>query len=135
MKLDFKKIVGQNLGITVQFTEDNQRYFNGMVTRFVQAGQDARFTLYHAEIRPWLWALTLTKNCRIFQKLSAPEIIKKIFDESGFSDYRLRLIYSYDKREYCVQYEESAFNFVCRLMEDEGIFYFFEHSRTAYELA
>lgn len=53
--------------ITIQFPEDNQRYINGMVTRFVQAGRDMRFTHYRAELRPWLWALTLTQNCRIFQ--------------------------------------------------------------------
>jgi len=125
--LDFKNIVGNYLGITIQFPEDNQRYINGMVTRFIQAGRDSRFTVYYAEIRPWLWALTLTHNCRIFQHLTVPEIIKKVFDDLGFSDYRFRLIYSYDKRDYCVQYQESAFNFVCRLMEDVGIFYFFEH--------
>jgi len=125
--LAFQTIVGKNLGITIQFPEDNQRYLNGMVTRFIQAGRDARFTVYQAEMRPWLWALTLTRNCRIFQHLSVPDIIKKVFNDLGFTDYRLRLIYSYPPRDYCVQYEETAFNFVCRLMEDEGIFYFFEH--------
>jgi len=125
--LDFKTIVGQNLSLTIQFPEDNQRYINGMVTRFIQAGRDARFSVYRAELRPWLWALTLTQNCRIFQHLTVPEIIKKVFDDLGFNDYRFRLIYQYDNRDYCVQYQESAFNFVCRLMEDVGIFYFFEH--------
>ncbi|MDY6993339.1 MAG: type VI secretion system tip protein TssI/VgrG, partial [Pseudomonadota bacterium] len=123
-----------NLSLTIQFPEDNQRYINGMVTRFIQAGRDARFSVYRAELRPWLWALTLTQNCRIFQHLTVPEIIKKIFDDLGFSDYRFRLIYKYDKRDYCVQYQESAFNFVCRLMEDVGIFYFFEHQADKHTL-
>ncbi|MDY6991275.1 MAG: type VI secretion system tip protein TssI/VgrG [Pseudomonadota bacterium] len=132
--LEFNSIIGQNLGITIQFPEDNQRYINGMVTRFVQAGTDARFSVYHAEIRPWLWALTLTQNCRIFQQLSVPDLLKKIFNELGFSDYRFKLMYPHEPREYCVQYEETAFNFAARLMEDEGMFYFFEHQADKHTL-
>ncbi|BAP55296.1 hypothetical protein THII_0999 [Thioploca ingrica] len=128
-QLNFDDIIGQPLTLEVQFAPEHRRYFHGIVTRFVQAGTDARFTIYHAEVRPWLWLLTLTKNCRIFQKLSVPDIIRKVFDDLGFSDYRFALIKpgGYDQRDYCVQYEETAFNFVSRLMEDEGLFYFFEH--------
>ncbi|MDY6992959.1 MAG: type VI secretion system tip protein TssI/VgrG, partial [Pseudomonadota bacterium] len=127
--LKFSQIIGQNLGITIQFPEDNQRYIHGMVSRFIQAGSDARFTIYHAELRPWLWALTLTENCR-----SVAEIIKKIFNELGFSDYRFKLMYPHEPREYCVQYQETAFNFISRLMEDEGMFYFFEHQADKHTL-
>jgi type VI secretion system secreted protein VgrG len=126
-RLDFDEIVGQPLTLTVQFAPDHTRYFHGLVTHLVQAGTDARFTVYHAQIRPWLYLLTLTKNCQIFQNLTVPEIIKKVFDDLGFTDYRFALFYRYEPRVYCVQYEETAFNFVSRLMEDEGIFYFFEH--------
>jgi len=105
-----------------------------MVSRFIQAGSDARFTIYHAELRPWLWALTLTENCRIFQHLSVADIIKKIFNELGFSDYRFKLMYPHEPREYCVQYQETAFNFISRLMEDEGMFYFFEHQANQHTL-
>jgi type VI secretion system secreted protein VgrG len=128
-RLNFDEIVGQPLTLTVQFAPDHTRYFHGIVTHFVQAGTDARFTVYHAQVRPWLYLLTLTKNCRIFQNLTVPEIIKKVFNDLGFTDYRFALAYQfrYEKRVYCVQYEETAFNFVSRLMEDEGIFYFFEH--------
>ncbi len=126
-QLPFQDIIGKPLSLEVQFAPEHRRYFHGLVTRFVQAGTDARFTRYHAEVRPWLWLLTLTKNCRIFQQLTVPDIIKKVFSDLGFSDYRLSLFYRYEKRDYCVQYEETAFNFVSRLMEDEGLFYFFEH--------
>ena len=128
-QLNFDDIIGQALTVEVQFAPEHHRYFHGIVTRFVQAGTDARFTIYHAEVRPWLWLLTLTKNCRIFQKLAVPDIIRKVFSDLGFSDYRFALIKpgGYEKRDYCVQYEETAFNFVSRLMEDEGLFYFFEH--------
>ncbi len=126
-QLDFDAIVGHPLSLTVQFAPDHTRYFHGLVTHFVQAGTDARFTVYHAQVRPWLYLLTLTKNCRIFQNLTVPEIIKKVFDDLGLIDYRFALFYRYEPHVYCVQYEETAFNFVSRLMEDEGIFYFFEH--------
>lgn len=126
--IDFNDIINQPITIQVEFAPQHVRYFNGIVTRFTQAGSEARFTIYHAEIRPWLWQLTLTKNCRIFQNRSVPEIIKQVFNDLGFKDYRFSLIFPYDQRTYCVQYEETAFNFVSRLMEDEGIFYFFEHA-------
>ena len=132
-ELDFEGVVGKNITVKVEFAPSHVRYFNGVVTRFVQGGtfvhpaSRARLTVYHAELRPWLWQLTLTKNCRIFQNLSVPKILTKVFDELGFTDYRQSLIYFYEKRVYCVQYEETAFNFVCSIMEDEGIFYFFEH--------
>jgi type VI secretion system secreted protein VgrG len=126
-QLDFDAIVGQPLTLTVQFAPDHTRYFHGLVTHFVQAGTDARFTVYHAQVRPWLYLLTLTKDCRIFQNRTVAEIIKQVFDDLGLTDYRFALFYRYEPRVYCVQYEETAFNFVSRLMEDEGIFYFFEH--------
>ena len=127
--IDFQAILGQSLTIQIQFAPDHTRYLNGMVTRFAQADTDSRFTTYYAAIRPWLWQLTLTQNCRIFQNLSVPDIIKQVFTDLGFHDYRFNLVRPnyYEPRVYCVQYQETAFNFVSRLMEDVGIFYFFEH--------
>ena len=132
--LNFDDLVNHHLTVKMEFAPDHVRYFNGVITRFVQAGTDARLTRYHAELRPWLWILTLTRNCRIFQHLSVPEIIQKIFNDLGFTDYRFSLIYQYEKRTYCVQYEETAFDFVSRLMEDEGLFYFFEHEEQKHTL-
>ncbi|MCP4696327.1 MAG: type VI secretion system tip protein VgrG [Gammaproteobacteria bacterium] len=132
--LDFSKIMGKNICVTMKFPDSSKRYFNGIVSRFVQAGGDARFSIYHAEVRPWLWFLTLTKNCRIFQNLSVPDIIKKVFNDLSFTDFRDALTGTYSKRVYCVQYEETAFDFVSRLMEDEGIYYFFEHEESKHTL-
>ena len=132
--IDFNNIIDQAITIQVQFAPQHLRYFNGIVTRFTQAGSDARFTIYYAEIRPWLWQLTLTKNCRIFQNLTVPQIIQQVFDDLGFSNYRFSLTFFYEPRIYCVQYEETAFNFVSRLMEDEGLFYFFEHTEDKHVL-
>jgi len=125
--LDFQQIIGKPVTVTLNLADDSKHYFNGIVGRFIQEETNARLTRYHAEIHPWLWLLTKTADCRIFQNESVPEIIKEIFTDFGFSDFRDGLTGTYDKREYCVQYNETAFNFVSRLMEDEGIFYFFEH--------
>jgi type VI secretion system secreted protein VgrG len=126
--LDFQQIVGKSVTVTLNLADDTKHYFNGIVGRFIQEETNARLTRYHAEIHPWLWLLTKTADCRIFQNQTVPDIIKLVFSDLGFSDFRDALTGSYDKREYCVQYNETAFNFVTRLMEDEGIFYFFEHS-------
>jgi type VI secretion system secreted protein VgrG len=104
------------------------------VSRFSQGGRDASFTSYHAEVVPWLWFLTRTADCRIFQNKKVPEIIQQVFSDFGFQDYALRLYGDFPAREYCVQYRETAFNFVSRLMEEEGIFYFFEHENGKHTL-
>jgi len=94
--LDFQAILGQPLTIQIQFAPEHTRYLNGIVTHFAQADTDSRFTTYYADLRPWLWQLTLTQNCRIFQNLSVPDIIKPVFIDLGFDDYRLELVrYNY----------------------------------------
>jgi type VI secretion system secreted protein VgrG len=125
--LDFTQIVGKSATITIVLTDGSNRYINGIVSRFVQAGADQRFASYHAELVPWLWLCDLTADCQIFQSKSTPDIIKQVFSDLGFTDYKDSLTGTYDPREYCVQYNETAFEFVSRLMEDEGIFYYFEH--------
>jgi type VI secretion system secreted protein VgrG len=125
--LDFSAVVGKGATVTLSLNDGTKHYFHGVVARFMQEDTDERLTTYHAELRPWLWQLTLTADCRIFQNKSVPDIITSLFDELGFTDYKNSLTKSYTARDYCVQYNETAFDFVSRLMEDEGIFYFFEH--------
>jgi type VI secretion system secreted protein VgrG len=127
-QLDFDSIVGTSVTVTIALANGSQRYLNGIVGRFAQAGSDARFTTYYAELHPWLWLLTMTQDCRIFQNQSVPEIIQTVFSDLGYTDYTLSLTSTYTSRDYCVQYQESAFAFVSRLMEEEGIFYYFTHS-------
>lgn len=143
-------IVGKNVTFGIYRDSDELRYFNGCVRAFVAGDQDTstdgKLRSYSAEVVPWLWFLTQTSDCRIFQEMTVPEIVEKIFGDLGFSDYSLgRLSGSYRKREYCVQYRETDFNFVSRLLEEEGIFYYFKHengkhimelgdSASAYEL-
>jgi type VI secretion system secreted protein VgrG len=124
--IDFNGIVGKAVTIRA-FTPSGDRFFNGIVSRFSEGESDTSFTTYYAEVVPWLWMLTQTADCRIFQNKTVPDIIKQIFSDLGFSDHAFRLSKSYPPREYCVQYRETDFNFVTRLMEQYGIFYFFEH--------
>jgi len=136
-KIDFKKIIGQEVTIRILLTDgSNERYFSGVVSRFAQAGSATKLTNYQMEVVPWLWFLTRNADCRIFQKMSVPDIIKKVFDNHGFSQdlYKFSLTGSYDKLDYCVQYRETDFNFVSRLMEHNGIFYYFAHDKGKHTL-
>jgi type VI secretion system secreted protein VgrG len=120
-------ILGQNVTIEVGSKENGTRYFNGFVTRFAQGGKYGRYHRYHAKVSPWLWYLTRTADCRIFQDKQVPEILEEVFADLGFADFSLELTSAYPKRTYCVQYRETDFNFVSRLMEEEGLYYFFRH--------
>jgi len=133
--IDFNAIVGQNVTIHVELPEDKERYFNGYISRFAQTGSETGIIHYRAEVVPWLWFLTRTADCRIFQNKTVPDIIQKIFQDLGFSEYRFNLnAGTYNPREYCVQYRETDFNFVTRLMEQYGIFFFFEHEAAKHTL-
>jgi type VI secretion system secreted protein VgrG len=125
--VDVSQIVGQRVTISVKLADEGVRYWNGFVSRFTQGARDRRFVSYRAEVVPWLWFLTRTADCRIFQHKTVPDIIQQVFKDLGFQDFELRLQGSFQPRDYCVQYRESDFNFVSRLMEEEGIFYFFSH--------
>jgi type VI secretion system secreted protein VgrG len=132
--LSFARIVGQRVTIKIALADGGERYINGFVSRFAQSGSDARFTYYRAEVVPWLWFLTRTTDCRIFQNMPVPDIITKIFKDLGFTDFKHKLEGSFEPRDYCVQYRETDFNFVSRLMEEYGIFYFFEHEEKKHTL-
>ena len=132
--LSFDKIVGHPLTVTIRRADGTERYFNGIVSRFSQGATDRNLTAYRAEIVPWLWLLTQTADCRIFQQKSVPDILKIIFDDQGFQDFRMDLRGTYEALEYCVQYRETTFNFVSRLLEEYGIYYFVEHEATKHTI-
>ncbi|MGC1486080.1 MAG: type VI secretion system tip protein VgrG [Candidatus Acidiferrum sp.] len=132
--IDFNKIIGQQVTVSLKLADGSKRYFNGHVSRFAQSGVDQRFTHYHAEIVPWLWFLTRRADCRIFQNMTIPDIVAKVFKDRGFGDFRNSLQGDFEQREYCVQYRETDFSFVSRLMEQYGIFYFFEHEQNKHTL-
>lgn len=127
-------LIGQKVTISVMNADGSLRYINGHVCRWSQATSDDRFSRFTTEIVPWLWFLTRTTNCRIFQNMSVPDILTKVFTDLGFSDFRNALQGEYEPVEYCVQYRETDFNFVSRLMEEYGIAYFFEHDTSKHTL-
>ncbi len=126
--IDLDKILGKSVTVKLELPKDKTRYFNGYVTRFAQVSMHGRYHLYQATVRPWLWFLTRTANCRIFQDMTVPDIIKQIFDDHPqIADVKKDLTGNYRKWEYCVQYRETDFNFVSRLMEQEGMYFYFKH--------
>jgi type VI secretion system secreted protein VgrG len=124
-KVPFDAILGKKLTVHLQLPDESETHLNGLCVRFAQEGRDDTFTVYEAEIVPDVWKLTRKAQSRIFQRLTVPEILKKVF--VGFSvDWQLGE--KYEPRDYCVQYRETDWNFGARLMEEEGIRFWFEHS-------
>jgi type VI secretion system secreted protein VgrG len=133
--INFDDIIGKNVTFSVRLASTGSaRYFNGYVNRFIQLPSEERLTHYRAEVVPWLWFLTRTANCRIFQNKNVVDIVTQVFKDLGFTDYKLKTQGSFPTWEYCVQYRETAFNFVSRLMEQEGIYYYFEHENGKHTL-
>ncbi len=129
----FTDVLGNPIAVSFGF-EGEERWFHGYVCTLAQLADHDRRAVYRATLRPWLWLLTRRVNCRIFQNKSVPDIVKDIVDDHGFSDLKKRLTGTYGQREFCVQYEESDFDFVSRLLEDEGIYYYFVHQNSKHEL-
>jgi type VI secretion system secreted protein VgrG len=132
--IKLEDILGTPIVLTMQLQDGGERHFHGHVVQFVYAGTDGSYACYHARVRPWLWFLEMTTDCRIFQNLSVPDIVEQIFSKYPVASYSLLLNEQYQAREYCVQYNESDLAFVHRLLEDEGIFYFFEHNSGEHKL-
>ena len=126
--LDFAQVVNQPATFTMM-RGDEPVPVSGIVTDLVQDGRTTDYVGYRATLRPRLWRLSLSFQSRIFQEVAIDEILGAVLHESGFTsnDYRFDLRASYPTSEYCVQYQETDFDFVSRLMESEGIYYYFEH--------
>lgn len=124
--LDLQAALGRHVTVGLGAFETVRR-LDGLVAAIRQRPAEPGFAQYALELRPWLWWLTLSFDHRIFQNKSVPDIVEAVFAEAGRDDYELQLTGTYAPREYCVQYGESDFAFVARLLEEEGIFYFFRH--------
>ena len=131
--IKFEDIIGKSVTVSMMLFNGDKRYFNGMISSFRQTrgsgGTDKQLQLaqYKAIMVPSFWILSRTTDSRIFQNMLPLEIIEKILTEKEIKNYRIDEKEPYVKREYCVQYNETDLNFISRLMEHEGIFYFFEH--------
>jgi type VI secretion system secreted protein VgrG len=128
------KLLGEELAIVLDVTGQQERAFHGFVTDIKATGTHSRFVSYRVTLRPWLWFLTRNASCRIFQRLAVPDIVTQILRERGFTDVETSLSESYANCEYSVQYRESEFDFVSRLLEREGIYYFFRHEKGKHTL-
>ena len=121
--------------VSITLHDDTDRHFHGLINHIeeVETRKEGT-TLYRATMVPWAWFLTLFNDCRIFQNKSVPDIVLQVFSDRGFTDYANRVTGTYAPREYTVQYRETDLNFISRLLEDEGIFYFFEHDADKHTL-
>jgi hypothetical protein len=118
----------------VSVASGSTRYFNGIVSSFGYAGSHGRHVAYHATLRPWLWLLSQASDCRIFQRMSVPDVVRQVFRYHGCSDYKLTLNGDYPERDYIVQYRETTLRFVQRLLEQEGMYYYFKHEASRHSL-
>ena len=129
-------LLGKAVTWSVAGPAGDQRHFSGIVREFVAAENWGRgYRVYHAEVVPWFWLLSRTADCRIFQNKSVKDILQTVLGENDQADFDLGgLKGSHPPREYCVQYRETDFNFLSRLMEEEGIFYFFRHAAGSHKM-
>ncbi|MGE0500243.1 MAG: type VI secretion system Vgr family protein [Rhizobiaceae bacterium] len=130
--IDPMKMLGQV--ISIEGEGEPKRWFSGLCSDFRLTRIEEELARYEAIVRPWLWFLSNTTDCRIFQKKTVIEIVEEIFSKYPDAKFEKRLQSSYPEREYCVQYDESDLNFVQRLLEHEGIMYFFEHGDATHTL-
>jgi len=135
VSLDMKSVLGKPLSLEI-LTAGEPRFLNGQIVRFTMVGKEAgtsRYVLYRATVRPWLWYLTRTSDCKIFQNKSVVDILEEVFADYNFA-FEKKLSGTYRQWEYCVQYQETDFAFVSRLMEHEGIYYYFKHEKNQHTL-
>jgi type VI secretion system secreted protein VgrG len=132
-KVDYDALIGRACSVTIKQFEQ-ERHFNGILTEAQWVGKRTDIDVHRLVLAPWLWLCTRTTDCRFFQDKTVPDIIKEVFSDRGFSDFSFKLSENHPKLEYCVQYRETDFAFVSRLMEHEGIYYFFEHSADKHTL-
>ncbi len=125
--LDLSGLLGRPAQLELVLADESVRFVSGIVSHFGLLGERGRYAHYEATLRPWLWLLGNTKNCRIFQQKSVPAVVEELFHEHHSTDFRSALTATYAPREYLVQYRESDLDFVSRILEEEGIYYFFEH--------
>ncbi len=126
--LDLGSLLGTHVTLSFETQVDStQRLIDGVVARAAVVAADRDRTVYRARLRPWTWFLRQYADCRVFQNLSVPDIVSSVLDGRGLGTVEQDLTGSYAEREYCVQYDETDANFVHRLLEEEGISYWFKH--------
>jgi type VI secretion system secreted protein VgrG len=129
--IDFDKLLGQPVSVKLLLPQAKERFFHGICSRVSQGESDNVFTDYRLEVVPQFWLLTKRAGSRIFQQKSVPDILKEVL--AGLNVI-FQIQGTFAPRDFCVQYRETDFNFACRLMEEEGIFYFFKHTAGGHQM-
>lgn len=133
--LELKKLIGKPAFLEIELADGGARHVHGYVTRFGNSGSQGNLTHYSATLTPWLWMPGKRFNSRIFQNQSVEQVISSVFaDYTPLAQYEFRLLGDLPSRSYITQYRESDLNFVLRLLESEGLFFYFEHSADQHTL-
>ncbi|KPF67799.1 type VI secretion protein ImpA [beta proteobacterium AAP99] len=132
--IDYTKLLGKGLGIQLNLLGGGERHFHGLIIQMMQLGRRGRYLVYHAQVRPWLWLLSRTSDCKVFQNKTVKDIVSDVFADYPDAKFEWRLTGSYGQRVYTVQYRETDLNFVLRLLELEGIGWYFEHAQGKHTL-
>ena len=127
-------LLGQTLTVCLPLASDKARYFSGIVTRACRLGWRGGYAHYGVTVSPELWLLTLNRDCRIFQDMTVPEVVKQILRQHKISSFRESLFCKYRQWDCVTQYRESDFEFISRILAHEGIYYYFEHSEDGHTL-
>lgn len=132
--IDLHRLLGTRANVSMK-VHGVSREFNGYVTRAQRGERHGRFESFSIVMRPWLWFATRSRNAKVFQNKSVKDIVTEVLNTYS-SDFAWRLIVpsAYTAQEYCVQYDETDFDFVSRLLEEAGIYYFFEHTSTTHTM-
>jgi len=131
LPIDFEKVLGKPVSVTIDQEIVEQRFLHGLAVELEQGRTDKEFTRYEMTVRPKLWWATQRRRSCIFQQQTVVDILKQVFD--GL-ETRFELSETYPSRNYCVQYHETDYDFACRLMEEEGIFFFHEFAEDKHTL-
>ena len=137
------QLLGKRMSLRVShggdYAKGPYRYFDGLCSRFASVGKDDRFHYYRAEVVPWIWLLTKRADVRVYQDKSVPDIVEVVLQElqQDFAEFQFEIRANrgqYKKIDYCVQFRETHFNFISRLLEQDGIYYYFEHTEGGHKL-
>ncbi|HDS1060753.1 type VI secretion system tip protein VgrG [Pseudomonas putida] len=128
-----KSLIGRPATVEIELADGTSRYINGYINRFSTQGSDGGYVRYSALLGPWLWMLTCRFDSRIFQDKTVQDVVSEVFAGFGsLAKYEFRLNKALKPYSYITQYRESDFNFIQRLLENEGLFYYFEHTADAH---
>lgn len=138
VEIDLRSLPGTPMTVKLVTPQGYTRYFNGIVCECEQGGfvniDNIRYAVYTFTLVPKPWLASRRRDCRIYRGVSVPQIIQSVLGDIGYSDLKLNLSGNYPPRDYCVQYRESDFDFISRLMEQEGIYYFFTHTDSTHTM-